>query len=132
MRTLTTLGVGTALAFGLASGTGDASAYTEGEDVIIYAGVISDDCATATWPRGYEEAFCGTERARQGPVTVGDRFGVKVTSYMGGDVYCSVYDAYSGDLIVRRYGYNGQTANCMMRAVRRSSPPPSGNGSLGS
>lgn len=91
--------------------------YTYGGSVSIILVVTDGGCATAYYPKGGSDPFCGSMTFRQGPIDPGDKFGANVVSYGGYSVACRVIDNSTGDYIKSDFGYAGGAAVCMSRAV---------------
>lgn len=90
--------------------------YTRGADVTVVL-AVDNGCATAYYPKGATDTFCGRMTWQQRAITPGDKFGANVMSYTGSSVYCKVIDNATGDVIKADYGYIGSAAICMTNAL---------------
>ena len=108
------------VSIGNAGGEANATpgSYTEGGNVTIYLSTGSSvKCATAFYPRGGADAFCGTTSFKQYGVRKGDKFGANAMSYNGNSVMCRIVDDSTGDIVHQDFGYAGGAAVCMTNAL---------------
>lgn len=115
-KTLIALGLVVGIAAVPAVANATPGHYTRGANVTVY--LTSDGgCATAYYPRGGEEFFCGTKAWKQYNIQPGNTYGANVAPYTLANVYCRVVDDATGDTIKADFGYRGGAALCLLNAI---------------